>query len=131
MKYEKSGREILSKRTEKEDFPRGPGVKTQLPVQGAWMPSLAGEQQQQKKPNIKMKFQSEIENEGLAGKNTVGGGDSGGAGERRAWTLVPRLWTDPVGDRGSVCSERRTLEASEASGGLAFQQARDRTIAAS
>lgn len=64
------------------------------------MPSLVGEQQRQKTTNIKMKFQSETENEGLAGKNTVGGGDSGGAGrKRRAWTLVPRLWTDPVGEQ--------------------------------
>ena len=71
-------------------------------------------------------------------------------GERRAWTLVLRLWTDPIGDRGSVCSERGALGASEASGewgvvvagsvalgppgvrgpaeGLVFQQARDRTF---
>ena len=39
-------------------------------------------------------------------------------GERRAWTLVLRLCTDPVGDRGSVCSERGALGASEANGEL-------------
>ena len=38
-------------------------------------------------------------------------------GERRAWTLILRLWTDPVWDRGSVCSERGALGGSEASGG--------------
>ena len=39
-------------------------------------------------------------------------------GERRAWTLVLRLCTDPVGDRGSVCSERGALGASEDNGEL-------------
>ena len=96
------------------------------------MPSLVGEQQRQKTTNIKMKFQSETENEGLAGKNTVGGGDSGGAGRKESLDPRPKAVDRPCrGTELSVCSERGTLEASEASGGLAFQQARDRTTAAS
>lgn len=69
-----------------------------------------------KKRNIKMKFRSEIENEGLAGKNTVGGGDSGGAGRKESLDPRPKAVDRPCrgqrldlfrkGDAGSIRGQR-------------------------
>ena len=48
-----------------------------------------------KKKNIKMKFRSEIEHEGLAGKNTVGGGGRGGAGRKEILDPRPKAVDRP------------------------------------